>query len=85
MRDRIDVVAGRALRYGLVPGTSLSRAAAELLHLAGGQGALLQGAIDRVERGLQVPPGHAGRQVLSVLKVALAAVDSREVVLCGSR
>jgi hypothetical protein len=85
VRDRVDIVAGRALRYGLVPGTKLDHAVGELVRLAGGEGSLLQRAIDRVERSLDVPSGHAGRHVVTVLEAALAAVDSLEVVLCGSR
>ena len=85
MRDRVDIVAGRALRYGLVPGTNLDQAVVELVRLAAGEDGLLRRAIDRVERALEVPSGRAGRQVVSVLEAALVAVHSPEAVPCGLR
>ena len=85
MRDRVDVVAGRALVFGLVPGTSSSRAARELLRLADGEGSLLRRAIERVEDGLHTPQGRAGPQVVGILAAALEIVEPRRALSCASR
>jgi hypothetical protein len=57
MRERVDVVTGGALRYGLLPGTSPSRAAQELVQLAGGKGAVIRRAIERVQHVSMCPRG----------------------------
>jgi hypothetical protein len=85
MRDRVDIVAARALRYGLVPRTNRNEAVAELIRLAGGESGVLQRAIDRVAQSLDVHSGCVSVQVVRVPEAALAAVDSREAELCGSR
>ena len=84
MRDRVEVVTGRALRFGLLPVTKPDDAGRELLPLAGGEGGLLRRAIERVEGSLDVPMGQAGRQVVGMLEAALAMVEPRGALSCVS-
>ena len=91
MRDLVDTVTGRVIRYGLEPGVDPQQAVRDLVELAQGQGSLLQRAMGRVETSMGPRTSGAGDEVLALLDRALAVVAAPPtaaglgVATCGSR
>jgi hypothetical protein len=91
MRDLVDTISGRAVRYGLEPGVDPRRAVRDLVELAQGQGSLLQRRVGRVETSLGQRTSRAGDEVLALIDRALAVVAAPPTATglgaatCGSR